>query len=242
MNKKKVLIDNDEYLIHSADYVQSISTTIDSSIYNDDYIQNLHDSAKTARLNEIRLSFLVDSGLLSDKFEYSRLVTDVGYGNGAFLEHFVRERKNFPRYVFLRGYDISYLHGVDPYRGRELLQYVGIQHNLESYSYDIITMFDVLEHVDNPKQFILDTSANAYVITIPLFHSEWIENWEMFRNWKHRKPGEHFHFWTEAGLNDLFESCGYERIFQSYAENEIRATTQPNYPAENVYTGIFQKK
>lgn len=234
-----------KYRLHSRDYIESLSE-IDKGIYNSDYIENkVHgESEKSKRLNEIRFSFL--SGFLGDGS--ARTILDIGYGNGSFLEYLVKKRKELDSFVAIRGYDVSNENGVDPYRGKELLKEVGILPNLRDFKHDIITMFDVLEHVNNPKQFILDTKANVYIITIPLLHFEWTTEEDLmdidgkFRNWKHRKPGEHYHFWTESGLRHLFESCGYDCFDQSYDENEVRVTTQMDYPERNVFSGIYVKR
>lgn len=208
---------------------------LNQEIYNSDYIQfnTHHDSDKTERLNEIRSNFIK----MIPGMDKGRTLLDYGYGNGAFLDYMSRNRKNG---LLLRGYDLSNQHGADPYRGRRsLIHEVVIFENMPTKDNDIVTMFDVLEHIPNPCKFILDIRPKAFVITIPLFHREWINNLIMFANWKHRRPVEHIHHWTEKGLDDLMISCDYKKIGGLYSENYIRKTTQPGYPDNNVYTGIY---
>jgi hypothetical protein len=84
-------------------------------------------------------------------------------------------------------------------------------------SYDVICLFDVIEHVDwghEPDVLMIQMiqSARYAVIAIPVFKEG------VFEQWRHYKPGEHLTYFTPESLEQLMKSLGFELIHQGTDE------------------------
>lgn len=114
-----------------------------------------------------------------------RVVLDYGSGVGWF-------RAWRPKGVQVYSYDVADY----PQTGVELV------------IYDIVCFWDVLEHISDFAVIepILALAKNV-AITLPL-----MPKGERFDTWKHFKPGEHLHYFTEVTLNALFSRYGFELI------------------------------
>jgi len=124
-----------------------------------------------------------------------RVVLDYGSGVGWF-------RAWRPKGVQVYSYDVADY----PQTGVELV------------IYDIVCFWDVLEHISDFAVIepILALAKNV-AITLPL-----MPKGERFDTWKHFKPGEHLHYFTEATLNALFSRYGFELIKAGKTERPPR--------------------
>lgn len=161
-------------------------------------------------------------GVLNDLMSHLRLgyiigalgrvpssIVDVGYGNGAFL---ATCRKLIPHCY---GYDVS---GYPLPEGVEFLE------AWRTTRVDVLTLFDVLEHFDDPY-ILRDCQATHLVISLPWCHQV-SDTW--FENWKHRRPNEHLWHFNVAAMQKFAESIGYELLHSHHAEDVIRR------PADNL--------
>ena len=83
-------------------------------------------------------------------------------------------------------------------------------------SYDLIGLFDVLEHIEDDKAFLLralsvlshtDKITGHLVLTVPAFMSLWST---------HDVAHHHFRRYTKGGLHKLLRDAGYEVEYASY--------------------------
>lgn len=108
----------------------------------------------------------------------------------------------------------------------------------------VVTLFDVLEHIEDPRAFLQSLVAEymeedaLLAITTP--NVEAIPPWndEGLRKWKHYKPQEHLFLFTEAGLTQLSTDCGMEVIHVGHEESDIR----PGNPDGDILTFVAKRK
>lgn len=80
--------------------------------------------------------------------------------------------------------------------------------------YDLICFWDVLEHIEGFEviEDLLRTCRNV-ALTVPIKPDK-----VQLREWKHFKPREHLHYFTDNALDDFFSVYGLERIKGAYVE------------------------
>jgi len=107
-----------------------------------------------------------------------------------------------------------------------------------------ITLFDVLEHIETPVEFLKQLlseyllPSGVMVITTP--NVEVIPAWDdvRLRKWKHWKPREHLWLYCEKGLNLLAEKVGLNCVHVGFEESEIR----PGNPDGDIITFVARKE
>ena len=174
--------------------------------YTDSYIDTYHQIGDDALYLMSKLRF--DHIKRVIKFTPETLL-DIGYGSGSFLKYATNEWN------------------VDCY-GNDICKYAlpkDVQFaEIDDTEYDLITMFDVIEHFHN-LDFLSIIRPEFLAITVP-----WVPttNWksEEFQNWKHRKPNEHVRHFDARSLKKCIESYGYNMVSISNAEDPIR---KPEY-------------
>jgi len=88
----------------------------------------------------------------------------------------------------------------------------GILHEV----YDLITFWDVMEHFEDLEEFFkkIDASGAKYVaLTIPVMK----EGLDLM-SWKHYKPGEHFHYFSEEELIKVFKDKNFRVVRSGFPE------------------------
>jgi len=103
----------------------------------------------------------------------------------------------------------------------------GIAHD----HYDMVCFWDTLEHIPNfmAIQEILEI-ADFVAVSIPIIPSK---NDFRIEDWKHFKPGEHLHYFTEQTINALWDKFGFENVFTGCPECP---------PRKDVMTFVYAKK
>ena len=157
--------------------------------------------------------------------EYFRLISDTYKTTARIINQirwdFVKEIK--PKIVLDYGAGACFLSKyapkgvvVDTYDiGDFPVKYTGIRHK----SYDLIFLCDVLEHIPDFREFdYLWEKAEYVYISIPI-----LPKGRELKTWKHFKPGEHYHYFTERSLDLFFEGRGFENIKSGYPECKIRS-------------------
>lgn len=109
--------------------------------------------------------------------------------------------------------------------------------------YNMITMFDVIEHIEDPRE-LLTYLANTFmvdkgflVITTPNVEVIPPYSEDQMSTWKHYKPREHLFLYEEQGLIKLLESVGFSTIYFGREESDIR----PGNPNGDILTCIARK-
>jgi hypothetical protein len=169
-----------------------------------------------------RMAYLRLGHLLGTIGHIPTTLIDIGYGNADFLKV---ANKCIP---VCYGSDVT-----SEYPLPENIQFIPLD-NLYNNIFDVVCMFDVLEHFDD----IYDIKKlNAKYIYISVPNCQYISD-EWFLNWKHRRPDEHLWFFDEQSIKNFFSELGYKCISISYIEDIIR-TDNDNKP--NILSGIFQR-
>ena len=102
------------------------------------------------------------------------------------------------------------------------------QTGIDLKMYDVVCFWDVLEHIPDFSDIepIL-ALARHIALTIPIFNQE-----VTLSKWKHFKPGEHIHYFTENTLIALFER--YSFVYM--------ASGTPECPPRKEVTSFLFKK
>jgi len=192
-----------------------IELTGDMMKYDEKYMQyytKMDDSMSKLRFNMIAYHI--------GPFES---ILDVGYGDGNFLDYC------FNRSIKCYGNDIS---------NYTLTEGIGFVTNPSDIEVDVITFFDSLEHRTESDllPFLKSLKTKFIVVSLPWCHSNMGP--EYFKQWKHRKPNEHFHHFDYIGLVELLNKAGFKTIHVGNDEDIIRKPV--NY-LPNILTIIAKK-
>lgn len=174
--------------------------------YDKEYFQRYQDRANTGierALNRKRYN------LISKYRKGGERIIDVGVGNLSFLK-IVGCR--------VRGSDINQI----------TISALGNRYSERINGFDHVTMWDVIEHLENPGEFINQIKRYCYIST-PIYTTLcWIEKS------KHFKIGEHLWYFTDTGIRNLFDSCGFDCL--ECNDIEMRCGR------ESIYTYVFKKR
>jgi SAM-dependent methyltransferase len=173
----------------------SSNTEIDPSIYDKSYVLTYkrYDEQDTGvAIKELRC-------MTVRKHLKDGRVLDYGCGTGAFIGEC-----RYHGYDAV-GYDINPNTGFcDPL---VLLD-----------SYDVVTFWDSLEHVDDPAELIMRLDAEWVFICTPSTDDCSGD----LTKWRHYKPVEHKHYFNEKSLRALLDVCGYDVVECHYDESQLR--------------------
>ena len=89
---------------------------------------------------------------------------------------------------------------------------------------EILTAFDVLEHLESPRALLEKSRAKLLVLLTP--NVEAVPK-SMITTWRHYKPGEHLHHYGPESLRALFKSTGYHMEGWDFLEGAHRNPTRP---------------
>lgn len=129
---------------------------------------------------------------------YQGPVLDVGIGAGQFVE----TRPN------TQGYD------VNP-AGVNWLNERGAFADLYASQQRALTMWDVLEHIDEPELAVLQATEFVFV-SIPIF----IDAGDIIRS-HHFRKNEHIWYFTDDGIKRWFSEQGFECVEQNTTECQL---------------------
>jgi hypothetical protein len=147
-------------------------------------------------------------------------ILDVGYGNGSFLKVCSNIIPS------CNGYDIS---------NYPIPEHITRVTNITESFYDVITMFDSLEHMEDIN-IIGQLKCNYVMISVP-----WCtyESTEWFEKWHHRRPNEHLWHFSDKALITFFEKHNYTCTHTSNVEDIVRQNEKCK--PVNILTCIFKK-
>lgn len=195
--------------------------------YTPDYAAVRYDTygELNERMSHLRLGYM--AGVLG--FMPNNLI-DVGYGNGAFLRTASKVVRN------TLGYDVS---------GYPIPEGSTFEPNWLNRQVDVVTMFDVLEHFDDPY-LLKYCQANYIVLSTPWCHynsialqgsEEYATSW--FENWKHRRPNEHLWFFDAQSMTRFADRIGASVVDMSFIEDVIRTPTDNRH---NILSAVLRKR
>jgi hypothetical protein len=81
--------------------------------------------------------------------------------------------------------------------------------------YDLVTMWDVLEHIPNLDEVLSGVceSTKYLALAVPIKPED-----VKLEEWKHYKPGEHLHQFTEESLSNLLKEYGFIQVKKGQPE------------------------
>lgn len=100
--------------------------------------------------------------------------------------------------------------------------------------YDIVTMWDVMEHLPAPLEPVIRLTPDTVFISTPDADNTTIEQ---FTAWKHYKPVEHLYYFTPQTLTMSMASIGYKLSAVDHHEGLLRDPA--NYKA--IFTAVYAK-
>lgn len=178
--------------------------------YGKEYLKT-YAGRPTIELSWVRLAFLY-------LYKHDGCILDIGYGDGEFIRQASRAG-----YMAL-GYD-NHADDIGVMTVKELVP----------GAFDVVTMFDSFEHMpdlDEPFK----ASPSLFVVTVPWLPSDVTD--ESIREWRHYKPNEHLHYFTEKSLISIMSRHGYGMETRKPIEDLIRKNPQSS---PNTMTFIFRK-
>lgn len=182
-------------------YLPSNST--DAEVYDSNYWKSYVEKSNTpigwalngARMHLTDMAIAMLDAKTDDECMFG--VLDVGIGSGAFVERYG-----------------AYGFDVNPVANAWLKENKLFQ-NPYKQPVEIATMWDVIEHIDNPTD-LLSNVTDAVVLSTPIYKSftDCLKS-------KHYKPNEHIWYFTSDGLVRYMEFYGFTCYHEDYRETEI---------------------
>ena len=153
---------------------------------------------------------------------YCTSVMDIGIGAGEFIDSC-----RLPTV----GYDVNRV-GVDWLRERQ--KFVDPYANGIPANVDGVTLWDVLEHMPEPNDFLRLVSGGVYLfVSLPIF-----DDLSKLRESKHFKPGEHLTYFTERGLLHFMGENGFRCIEANDAETRAGRDGIKTFVFRRVPSGV----
>ncbi|MBJ8670257.1 methyltransferase domain-containing protein [Citrobacter koseri] len=161
--------------------------------YNADYFaryQAMADTSMGQQLTAARIQLVMR--------HYQGPVLDVGIGSGQFVSS----------YPGALGFDVNpagmaWLHERNAYA------------DLYASRWRALTMWDVLEHIDDPERAVRQAKEFVFV-SLPIF-----DNAEHILTSRHYRKDEHIWYWTHEGLLMWFEAQGFTCVEHNTIESRL---------------------
>lgn len=183
-------------------------------IYDEKYLANYEKLAQTElgkQLEGFRWGFV------QRYLNGHRSLLDYGCGSGAFIN----STHKIPG-VECAGWDIN------PHSKYTAPQNGGQPH-------DILTLFDVIEHMESPRNFLAGARAKLLIILTPNVAAV---PKGLIHTWRHYKPKEHLHYYSIESLRALLNKTGYHLDGWDFIEGAHR---NPNRPMDLVTVAAIRK-
>jgi len=147
---------------------------------------------------------------------HPKTILDYGCGNNAFSLY-------RPDGIIVDSFDIGMISEKASY------PQTGIRHK----NYDLICLWDVLEHVDwehKPDGKMLEwiDKSKALAATIPILPED-----KVLEDWKHYKPGEHLTYFTPAKFLSFMHRLGFDLL--SHGQPECP-------PRQDIHSYLFRRR
>lgn len=171
-------------------------------VYTREYFEKYkkyEDTEIGKNIRRARTSFVLGNLPVEDFMVYTDLeisICDVGIGSGIFIKDMSEG--------MLRGKVFG--SDVNPY-AIEWLKEKGLLIDPTKTRMDVITLWDVLEHMNEPEKFITDCDATYVFVSMPIY-----KDVEHVLKSKHLRPNEHLWYYTEESLINIFKTLGYNLL------------------------------
>lgn len=129
-------------------------------------------------------------------------ILDWGCGDGAFI----RSKENGH---YVDGYDVN---PNSAYRDE----------SLRKLPWDAVTLWDVIEHLKHPDDFIRRLQCKYLFLSTPN-----AESVNLLSGWKHYKPDEHQHYFSVLSMLSMLGRCRYKVVDVNTNEGALR---DPDHP------------
>jgi len=212
-----------EYQVDQWGVIHQVPPTV-TQRYDRTYVAERYDSIpdKVRQMSLLRVGFIIGTV----RSFYTLL--DVGYGNGDFLDVW---RLCPEWHVEVTGHDVS---GYPPPTGIETIG----RDEIPKRVFDVVTFFDSLEHLPD-LGLLFELNARHVVVTAPWCHAARL-GVEWFRDWKHRRPGEHLHHFSPSSLLLLMQSRGYAPVQCGQPIEDVLRRPANGY--ENTFTAVYTNR
>lgn len=168
------------------------------NIYNIDYYKRFVERGES----EVGKAIYDSRWEIIEKHCHGKLnLLDYGCASGAFHKS---SRNGFSTY----GFD------VNPYSGFT---------KMPDAKVDILTMWDVIEHLHEPERVIRQVNPEYLFLSTP--NVDDVKG--PLENWRHYRPGEHLHYFSPKSIEIFLGECGYDVIDSNYDEGAIRDPENP---------------
>lgn len=194
---------NDYYLHYEGGLCKSnINTNLDINNFIKLNTANIHDCKR-------RIIFALNKAKINHKKLNSGLDLGCSFGTGVVaLESFTKKARGID-------IDMDAISIAKQYLGDKVkIQKID---SIESGSQDVITHFNVLEHVRDPLHELneisrcLTKNSGIYILKVPNFGSIWAKM--LKENWYLMCPPEHLNFFTHQSLKIALNKAGLKQIF-----------------------------
>ncbi len=146
-------------------------------------------------------------------------LVDIGFGRGEFLKSLVQAG-----YTNLTGTESS-----TPMIKKLALEAPAVKvisaWGLPQKDYTITTCFEVLEHVEDPLQFLKDLPEGNLFLSTPNANRWWVSLTGLYEPWD--EPPSHLHRFKKEALEELLEDAGYSRILVRELPVDFHRILQP---------------
>jgi 2-polyprenyl-3-methyl-5-hydroxy-6-metoxy-1,4-benzoquinol methylase len=148
---------------------------------------------------------------ISRKVDFAeKIMLDIGSGSGKLVNYLRGKGQNIKGIEYSKPLFEKYLTGKDYFFNCSIDTFS----EMDKGPYDIVTLMDVLEHVENPRKFIEDISkiqagGGHLIIEIPLYKSLpsmlFGKNWHFFHKY-------HLNYFSKKRLTKLLNDTGYDLV------------------------------
>ena len=169
-----------------------------------------------------------------EKYRTTNNILDIGCGDGYFLLEAKKRNWN----VFGTEFTDN---AVEICRSKEIAIHQGILDpaNYKGSLFDVITSFEVIEHINNPRQEIRNISSllregGVFYFTTPNFNS--MSRIILGTSWNVIEYPEHLSYYTPGTINYLLSQFGFKKIFLTTTGISTKAlinAKQDNDPASS---------
>lgn len=219
----KYLIDGDTGVVYREGFRRA-----DGTDYSNDYFDKWTGFPMEGRdrLAAIRYGVIRDHTDVPDRAS----VLDYGCGTGDFIVH-ARQK---PRSLNAQGFDLhrnALNRALDhTFTGPGMMP-------LMLRPWDVLTMFDVIEHLEDPACVLGDIPHRYLVVTVPNADPRLFGDPADFWAWRHLHPTEHIWHFNETSLPLYLRDLGYTCEYIGSPEDEVRVNKDQAFP--NTLTGVF---
>lgn len=179
-------------------------------LYDENYFRNTQGESfgyvDYDKDKEAMRSVFDDSLLKLEKLTAGRKLMDIGAATGYFLD--IAKKRNWQTY----GSEISEFAGAEAQK-RGHIMHIGELTNAQNLdTQDVITMWDVLEHVTSPREYVkkalelLNPDGVLFVNTVNI-SSLWSKF--MGKRWHLIVPPEHLNYFSTESLKQLLKQEGF---------------------------------